>query len=147
MQAVIMNAKNTTSRAPVLTIGGLSERAGVNIETIRYYERIDLLPPPRRSEGRHRLYDEHLAQRLQFIRRSRELGFSIEEIRALLRLVDQGGLACAEAKDITLQHLADIRGKIADLKKLERVLTQMAKTCEANQLRECPILETLSQRA
>ena len=140
-----MRAKDTTSRATILTIGGLSERTGVNIETIRYYERIGLLPAPRRSEGRHRLYDGSLVQRLQFVRRSRELGFSIEEIQALLRLVDQGGLACSEAKNITVSHLAEIRGKIADLKKLERVLAQMAMSCEGNRLPECPILETLSR--
>lgn len=140
-----MRMQNTTSRATILTIGGLSERTGVNIETIRYYERIGLLPPPRRSEGRHRLYDDSLTQRLQFVRRSRELGFSIEEIRALLRLVDQGGLACAEAKDITVSHLAEIRGKIADLKKLERVLAPIAEACEANQLPACPILQALAQ--
>ena len=140
-----MSAKDTTSRATILTIGGLSERTGVNIETIRYYERIGLLPAPCRSEGRHRLYDGSLVQRLQFVRRSRELGISIEEIRALLRLVDQGGLACSEAKNITVSHLAEIRGKIADLKKLERVLTQMAMSCEGNRLPECPILETLSR--
>ena len=139
-----MRAKDTTSRATILTIGGLSERTGVNIETM-YYERIGLLPAPCRSEGRHRLYDGSLVQRLQFVRRSRELGFSIEEIRALLRLVDQGGLACSEAKNITVSHLAEIRGKIADLKKLERVLTQMAMSCEGNRLPECPILETLSR--
>ena len=125
----------------------MAERTGVNIETIRYYERISLLPQPRRSEGRHRLYDDNLVQRLQFVRRSRELGFSIEEIRALLRLVDPGGLGCAEAKNITVVHLAQIRSKIADLRKLERVLTQMAKVCEDNQLPECPILETLSRRS
>ena len=146
MQAMNMSPKNATSRAAVLTIGALSQRTGVNIETIRYYERIGLLPPPFRSAGRHRLYDERLTQRLQFVRRGRELGFSIDELRALLRLVDQNGLACAEAKDITLNHLADIRDKIADLKKLERVLARMADACEANQLPQCPILDTLSRR-
>ena len=141
-----MSTKNRTSRAAILTIGGLSERTGVNIETIRYYERIGLIPPPLRSEGRHRLFDDGLAQRLQFVRRARELGFSIEEIRALLRLVNQGGLACSEAKNITVSHLAEIRGKIADLKKLERVLLQMATLCEGNRLPKCPILETLSRK-
>ena len=139
--------KNTTPTADLITIGSLSERTGVNIETIRYYERISLLPLARRSEGRHRLYDDNLVRRLQFVRRSRELGFSIEEIRALLRLVDQGGLACSEANNITLIHLAEIRSKIADLRKLERVLSRMAKVCESNQLPECPILETLSRRS
>ena len=140
-----MTRSNTTSRVESFTIGGLSGLTGVNIETIRYYEKIGLLPPPRRSEGRHRLYDRNLTQRLQFVRRSRELGFSIEEIRALLRLVDQGGLGCGEAKGITERHLADIRGKISDLKRLERVLGRLATACEANELPHCPLLETLSK--
>lgn len=140
-----MSAKATTSQASVLTIGALSQRTGVNIETIRYYERIGLLPPPFRSDGRRRLYDDQLARRLQFVRRGRELGFSLDEIRALLRLADQNGLGCAEARDITLGHLADVRGKIADLKKLERLLSRMANACEANQLPQCPILDTLSR--
>jgi MerR family mercuric resistance operon transcriptional regulator len=140
-----MTRSNTTSRAESFTIGAFSQRTGVNIETVRYYEKIGLLPPPRRSEGRHRLYDRELTQRLQFIRRSRELGFSIEEIKALLRLADQGGLGCSEAKAITERHLADIRGKITDLKRLERVLGRLATACEANELPQCPLLETLSK--
>lgn len=139
-----MKPSNTTSRANSIAIGALSELTGVNIETIRYYEKIGLLPPPRRTEGRHRLYDRDLTQRLQFVRRSRELGFSIEEIKALLRLVDQGGLGCREAKGITERHLADIRGKISDLKRLERVLGRLATACEANEMPQCPLLETLS---
>jgi MerR family mercuric resistance operon transcriptional regulator len=140
-----MTRANTSSRASCLTIGALSAATGVNIETVRYYERIGLLPAPRRSAGRHRLYDGELARRLRFVRRARELGFSIDEIRALLRLADQGGLACEEARQITVGHLADIRGKIVDLRKLERALGQMAKACEANRLPTCPLLETLSR--
>jgi MerR family mercuric resistance operon transcriptional regulator len=79
------------------------------------------------------------------VRRSRELGFSIEEIRALLRLVDQGGLGCREAKRITDHHLSDIRGKISDLKRLERVLCKLATACETNKLPQCPLLEALSK--
>jgi len=135
---------NTFPRAHPLTIGALSASTGVNIETIRYYERIGLLPAPRRSAGGHRLYDSELAKRLAFVRRSRQLGFSIDEIRALLRLADEGGLACAEVRQITLAHLADIRGKIADLKRLERVLGGMAKACAANRLPACPILKALT---
>jgi MerR family mercuric resistance operon transcriptional regulator len=140
-----MTRSNTTSRAESFTIGALSELTGVNIETIRYYERIGLMPQPRRSDGRHRLYDQELMQRLRFIRRSRELGFSIDEIRALLRLADRGGLACAEVKDITVTHIADIRGKISDLKKLQSGLTRLAEACDRNRLGECPILEALSK--
>lgn len=139
-----MQRENTFPRAGSLTIGALSAWTGVNVETIRYYERIGLLPAPRRSAGRHRLYDNDLARRLAFVRRSRQLGFSIGEIRALLRLADKGGLACAEVRQITLGHLADIRGKIADLRNLERALSRMTKACEANRLSACPILETLS---
>lgn len=98
----------------------------------------------RRSAGRHRLYDRALTQRLQFVWRSRKLGFSIEEIKALFRLVDQGGLGCREAKGITERHLADICGKITDLKRLERVLGRLAMAGEANELPRCPLLETLS---
>lgn len=136
---------NTKPRAAEMTIGALSERTCVNIETIRYYERIGLLPPPRRSEGRHRIYDNDLAQRLQFIRRSRELGFSIEDIRTLLRPADQGGLACEQVQKITVHHLSVIRGKIADLKRMERALAGLAKECDSNQRADCPILETLAQ--
>jgi MerR family mercuric resistance operon transcriptional regulator len=140
-----MGRRDTISRGESVTIGALSASTAVNIETIRYYERIGLLPPPRRSEGRHRLYDRDLARRLLFVRRSRQLGFSIEEIRALLRLAEGGGLACADAHRITLRHLADIREKIADLKRMQRVLGRMAKACEGNRLPACPILETLAQ--
>lgn len=140
-----MTRRNTNSRAEGITIGALSRIASVNIETIRYYEKIGLLPSPQRSEGRHRLYDGDLTQRLQFVRRSRELGFSIKEIRALLRLVDQGGIGCREAKGITERHLADIRGKITDLKRLERVLGHLSAACLANELPQCPLLEALSK--
>jgi MerR family mercuric resistance operon transcriptional regulator len=139
-----MTRSNTTSRAESIPIGILSEITGVNIETIRYYEKIGLFPAPRRTEGGHRLYDRDQTRRLRFVRRARELGFSIEEIKALLRLVDQGGLGCSEAKGITERHLADIRGKIADLKRLERVLGRLATACEANALPRCPLLETLT---
>jgi MerR family mercuric resistance operon transcriptional regulator len=141
-----MQQQDTFPRAGSLTIGTLSASTGVNVETIRYYERIGLLPAPRRSAGRHRLYDDDLGRRLAFVRRSRQLGFSIGQIRALLHLADAGGLACAEVQQITLGHLADIRGKIADLRKLERVLSRMTKACDANRLRSCPILEALSRK-
>src|SRR5215207_8444673 len=99
------------------TIGKLSEGTGVHIETIRYYERIGLLPAPPRSEGGRRLYStEHLA-RLIFLRRSRELGFSLEEIRTLLRLVEGGDYTCGDVKALTMQHLQNVRQKMRDLRK------------------------------
>ena len=124
-------------------IGELSRHTGCNIETIRYYERIGLLPPPPRTEGGHRLYaDEHL-KRLTFIRRSRELGFTLREVRGLLELVDGGDFTCEEVRVLTLEHLGEVRQKVADLRKLERVLKTMAAQCSGGNVPECPIVEAL----
>ena len=131
-------------RAINFPIGTLSAETGVNIETIRYYEKIGLIPVPPRTEGRQRVYDRTHLKRLTFIRRGRELGFSLDEIRALLGLVRGGDLSCAEVKALTEQHVADIRRKVKDLKKLERVLSELAARCLGNSVPDCPILEALS---
>ena len=129
-----------------ISIGGLSKRTGVHIETIRYYEKIALLPKPDRSAGGHRLYDTHQLKRLHFIQRSRKLGFTLDEIRSLLTLVDGGNATCSEVQAITLTHLNDIQRKIADLKTLEQVLGEMAEQCETNVTPDCPVLEVLYDR-
>ena len=139
-----MGALNTKPRAQAPTIGALSDRTGVNIETIRYYERVGLLPAPPRSAGRHRLYEDSHRQRLVFIRRARELGFSIDQVRALLGLVGKHGLACDEVKVLADEHIAEVRRKIKDLKRLERVLSDLAARCRPNRVPECPILEALN---
>lgn len=126
-----------------LTIGVLSKRTGCNIETIRYYERIGIMPDPPRTEGGHRDYDEDHLRRLAFIRRGRELGFTLDQIRGLLGLVAGGELTCAEVKQVTLSHMGDIRAKISDLKKLERVLADMASKCEGGKVPECPIIDVM----
>ena len=96
-----------------IQIGELARRSGCHVETIRYYERIKLLPLPSRSAGRYRLYDLDDVRRLGFIRRARELGFTLEEVRALLALsTHDGRAACAE---LTAGHLSEVRAKIADL--------------------------------
>jgi len=135
------------SRAEPLLIGKLAARTGANIETIRYYERAGLLPPPPRTEGRHRLYDQGHVERLIFIRRSRELGFSLGDIRVLLGLAHGSNVACAETKEVTLRHLTDVRGKIASLKKLERALTSMTDACQPGSQSACPIIDALSASA
>jgi MerR family transcriptional regulator, mercuric resistance operon regulatory protein len=137
----------TRSRAAPLLIGKLAESTGVNIETIRYYERVGLLPHPPRTQGRQRAYEEHHVQLLAFIRRGRELGFSLDDIRTLLQLVDRGDRACATAKQVTLRHLADVRGKIASLRKLERALKDMTDACAPGKQRSCPIIKALSASA
>ena len=126
-----------------LTIGVLSKYTGCNIETIRYYERIGLLPSPPRSAGGHRLYGESHLKRLTFIRRGRELGFSLDDIRALLGLVDGGGYTCAEVKTVTLDHIDEVRRKLADLRRLERVLKDMAAQCEGGDVPDCPVIDAL----
>ena len=97
-----------------LSRGALAKRSGVNAETIRYYENMSLLPEPDRSAGGHRLYGEDDVQRLCFIRRCREMGFSLEEIHGLLSLVDGQRVSCERVKKIADEHLVDIRTKIAD---------------------------------
>ena len=126
----------------MLSIGQLAAETGVNIETIRYYERVGLLAAPPRTQGRHRAYGEQYVQRLTFVRRSRELGFSLDDIRTLLNLSD-GKQDCA-AKELTLRHLADVRGKISSLKRLERALKGMTDACKPGRQNLCPIFEALS---
>ena len=133
------------TRSKPLLIGALSSKSGVNVETIRYYEAAGLLPKPPRTEGGQRSYAEVHIQRLVFIRRSRELGFSVEEVRMLLKLHDEGTQLCsASVKEITTQHLTNIRAKIASLKKLERVLSHMTGTCKPGEPLLCPILHALT---
>ena len=125
------------------TIGHLSERTDCNIETIRYYERIGIMPAPPRSNGGRRIYQHDHIKRLMFIRRSRELGFSIAEIRALLSLVDEGSYSCGEIQTLTIEHIKNIKNKIADLKKLEKTLSRIASQCKADDIPECPIIDAL----
>ena len=124
-------------------IGQMSKLTGVSIETIRYYERIDLMPKPDRTQGGNRQYNHDQLKRLAFIKRSRELGYSIDEIRALLGMVDQDGVSCAEVHRMTVEHLEAVHEKIANLRKLEAVLTEMAAECAKGDVPECPILDTL----
>lgn len=126
-----------------LSIGGLSQRTGCNIETIRYYEREKILPEPPRSTGGHRIYDQDHLKRLTFIRRSRQLGFSLDEVRGMLNLIDGGDYTCAEVKKITLDHHTDIRSRIADLQKMARVLKDLASRCDDGSVPECAIIEAL----
>ncbi|MGD9883136.1 MAG: helix-turn-helix domain-containing protein [Reyranella sp.] len=126
-------------------IGALSEQSGANIETIRYYERIGLLPKPARSAGGYRLYRATDTNRLCFIRCARDLGFSLEEIRRLLDLADQKSRSCRRVHDIAVDHLVKVRTKIADLRRMERVLATMVMACAQGTMPACPLLETLAQ--
>lgn len=131
------------SQVPTTLIGSLSKRTGCNIETIRYYERIGVMPKPARTEGGHRLYTQDHLKRLTFIRQGRELGFTLDEIRDLLLLVDGHDYTCDQVRDMTMQHMADVRRKIIGLRKLERVLKDMASQCDRGAVPDCPVIDAL----
>jgi MerR family mercuric resistance operon transcriptional regulator len=128
-----------------IQIGELSKRTGCNIETIRFYERIALLPTPARSAGRYRVYDTADIRRLAFIRRARQLGFTVDAVRALLALSETDGQsACAEVSELAAGHLAVVRAKISDLQAMERVLADAVRRCASGELPGCPVIEALS---
>jgi MerR family mercuric resistance operon transcriptional regulator len=123
--------------------GEVAEATGCNVETVRYYENIGLLRSPKRTESGHRLYDEDDVGRLAFILRARQLGFSIEELRGLLDLVD-GGYTCGQVRDLTVKHIDVVRRKIADLRRLERTMNQIVAQCAGGAVPDCPIVTALS---
>src|SRR6056297_3780022 len=126
-----------------LTRGELARATGCNIETIRYYEKTGLLPDPPRTDAGYRIYSAAHATRLRFILRARELGFPMDDIRGLLGLEDGTAPTCAEVKERTDRHLADIRAKIADLQRIESVLAETAGRCSGDDVPDCPVLDTI----
>lgn len=128
-----------------LPIGALSKQTGCNIETIRYYEKAGLLPTPARSPAGYRRYGSSHLKRLTFIRRARALGFSIEEVRKLLKLADERRRPCAEVRVVAGAHLEDVQVKIADLRAMERVLRETVAKCASGRSPACPLIEALSR--
>ena len=126
-----------------IAIGELSRRTGCNIETIRYYERIGLIPRAARR-GRYRSYGGADIARLSFVRRARVLGLTLEEIGALLAIATAGQVDCAEARSIASSHLAGVRKRLADLQRMERVLAETVQACDRGDHAGCPLIDTLS---
>lgn len=120
---------------------------GCNLETIRYYEKIGVMPEPPRTSKNYRAYDEGHVGRLRFIMRARELGFSLEEVRDLLALVDGGAQTCGEVQALANAHLACVRAKIADLTRIEHVLSSTVAQCTGNDVPECPVIDALTEAA
>ncbi len=114
-----------------LSRGQLARKTGVNGETIRYYEKVGLLPPPPRTDGGHRAYGRDHLRLLRFIRRARELGFSLEEIGQLLRLSGDQGYNCAEVAAISEQHLHMVLARMEDLRKIAAVLEGLLRQCQS----------------
>lgn len=131
-------------RQPVLSVGALAKATGTKAETIRWYEQIGLLLKPARTAGNYRSYGAADVSRLSFIRRSRDLGFTIEEIRALLSLADQRDRDCDEVDRIARTHLAAIEQKIADLTAMSGELRTVIGQCRGRRIAECRIIEALA---
>lgn len=126
-----------------MKIGELAKATATKVETIRYYEQISLLPPAARTSANYRSYgEEHLA-RLSFIRRARDLGFSIEQVRALLDLSDDRTRDCATVDHIANEHLREVDRKIADLTALRRELSAVIASCDGGTVAQCRIIEAL----
>lgn len=133
----------TSSGTGSVSIGELSRHSGVNVETIRYYERIKMLPPPPRAANGRRLYGPAEKRTLAFIRRSRDLGFTLEEIRALLALGGPERASCADVHKIASAHLSNVRHKLSDLARLESILAETVAQCSEGATPDCPVIDIL----
>lgn len=129
-----------------MKIGELASATATKVETVRYYETIGLLPPPARTSANYRAYgSDHLA-RLSFIRRARDLGFTLEAVRDLLALADDRGKPCGAVDAIASGHLAEVERKIADLTAMRGELRRVIGSCRHNTVADCKIIETLGPR-
>lgn len=129
-----------------LTIGQLGKATDTKVETVRYYERIGLLAAPGRTQGNYRAYGAEALSRLSFIRRARDLGFSIDQVRALLDLASDQSRDCGSVDVLANEHLAEIDRKLADLTALRRELSALITSCQGGSISECRIVEALAPR-
>lgn len=133
---------------PQLTIGALASQASTNVPTIRYYEEIGLLPKAERAANGHRYYREADLKRLTFIKRCRDFGFPIEQVRELVKLFEDGDRACIEVRDLAQTHLDAVRVKLEEMRQLEASLVAFVESCDEacckGTTSECAIIEDLS---
>lgn len=129
-----------------MKIGDVSRIAGTNVETVRYYERIGLLPKPSRTGGNYRTYATQDVDRLKFIRHARGLGFDIADIRSLLDLSEHPERDCCEVDQIATRHLMSVESKLRQLEQLQRELVRMLRQCRGGQVADCRILLALAER-
>jgi len=130
-----------------MKIGEMARVTSTRVETVRYYEQIGLLPPPARTAGNYRAYDEDHLARLSFIRRARDLGFSLDAVRELLDLANDRIADCAAVDALASQHLADIDRKMVDLARLRERLASLIDSCAGGVITDCRILEALEPGA
>lgn len=130
-----------------ISIGELAERAGCTVQIIRHYEKIGLLPDTRRTSGNRRIYSEDQASRLIFIRHSRELGFSLDDIRQLLSFSNQPEQSCEQVDAIAREHLHGVQERLGRLRSMERELKCMVRECGGGKVAECRIIEVLADHS
>ena len=127
-----------------MKIGDLARATGTKVETVRFYEAEGLIPPPARSSGNYRIYEQAHLARLSFIRRARDLGFTLDQVRTLLRLADDRDAPCAEVDAITTAHVTEIDRKLADLQALRGELVRRLDSCAGSTIADCRVIEALS---
>lgn len=125
-------------------IGELAGKCGVNKESIRYYERMGIISEPSRTDSGYRMYPSETVERIRFIKRMQELGFSLSEIHKLLGIVDKDDERCMHMNDFVVNKIDEVQRKIRDLKRIELMLFELKECCpDEKSLYECPIIETL----
>ena len=139
--------KNDHRKVSNLRRSDLARLTGCNLETIRYYENIGIMPDPPRTAANYRAYDETHVARLRFVMRARDLGFPLEEIRDLLGLVDGRAGTCADVQALASRHITSVRAKIVDLRRIEQVLTETVSQCTGDDVPECAVIDALQEMA
>lgn len=130
-----------------MKIGDLARATGTKVETIRFYETEGLLPKPARSAANYRIYDRAHLDRLSFVKRSRDLGFTLVQVRELLRLADDPGASCIDVDVIAARHVAEIDRKVSDLQALRSELVRRLDSCSQSTIADCRIVEALAPNA
>ncbi len=126
-----------------MRIGTLAAACNCPAETIRYYEKIGLLPKPLRTANGYRSYDERHQKWLQFVLRSRALGFTQDEVRRLSNIADQSQPVCADVHQLLVEHIVDVRKKLLDLRRMEKALARLKAKCQDGTLNDCPVIDEL----
>lgn len=137
--------RNGHGKVSVLRRSDLARLTGCNLETIRYYETIGIMPEPPRTAANYRAYDDAHVARLRFVMRSRDLGFTLAEIRDLLGLVDGKAGTCADVQALATRHIGSVRAKIADLRRIEEELSETVSRCTGDDVPECAVIDALTK--
>ena len=137
--------RNGHGKVSVLRRSDLARLTGCNLETIRYYETIGIMPEPPRTAANYRAYDDAHVARLRFVMRSRDLGFTLAEIRDLLGVVDGKAGTCADVQALATRHIGSVRAKIADLRRIEEELSETVSRCTGDDVPECAVIDALTK--